>query len=209
MKATSATLLIALLAFCSTCTLKAQSPAALMTAPGSTYAGGSYTLGFSFSLSMAVQVTALGVYDDGQDGLADAAQVGIWDSNGQLLVSNVVSAGTGGTLNGYYRYANITPFSLSPNTTYVVGAYINDTASSFNTNQGGSGSYASVVIPGTDRYVNSGGFAYPSVDNGNAGGNWAGGNFQFAVPEPSTWVMLGLGVAGLGVTILRRRTARA
>jgi len=102
----------------------AQVPAMTWTtAPTST---GAFVLGWQFSTTnFNVQVTALGVFDNNAknslpDGLAEAHTVGIYNSVGTLLVSAVVPAGAVGTLNNFYRYTNISPIILAPNSSYTV-----------------------------------------------------------------------------------------
>jgi hypothetical protein len=187
-------------------------PAATLTSPGETFSGSLYTLGFEFSVNQSLSVTALGVYDDGQDGLANSAQVGIWDISGNLLASVTVPSGTAGTLVGDFRYADISPLTLSPGQDYVVGAYINDTATSFNTLQGGSGFYDPAVNGIEDRFSNFNSmFSFPDSTNDHPGGAWLGGNFLFAspVPEPSSVTLLALGGFGMLGYFWRRRQAVA
>ena len=71
-----------------------------LTSPGLEYSGAPYTLGFQFSVASNTSIISLGAYDSGQDGLVQAAQVGLWDLSGNLLTSAVVSSGTSGTLIG-------------------------------------------------------------------------------------------------------------
>jgi hypothetical protein len=104
--------------------VSAQVPAMTWTsAPTST---GSFVLGWQFSTTnFNVQVTALGVFDNKAknglpDGLVEAHTVGIYNSVGTLLVSVVVPAGSAGTLNNFYRYSNISPIILAPNSSYTV-----------------------------------------------------------------------------------------
>src|SRR5215471_8623259 len=42
-------------------------------------------LGWGFTLLQPVTVTQIGFYDEGQDGLSRACQVGLWGAAGQLL----------------------------------------------------------------------------------------------------------------------------
>jgi hypothetical protein len=178
-----------------------------LTTPGDEYNGAYYTLGFSFTLSQNVTVTALGAYDSGQDGLWGDAEVGIWDENGVLLISTTVAAGTSGFLDGYFRYNGIAPFALSAATTYIIGAFAtSDVASSYNTNQGGIGFFNPLVNAIEDRYIYNDVFAYPDSSNSEPGGAWLGANFQFSVvPEPSSLALLGIGGIGWGLVAYRRR----
>lgn len=84
----------------------------------------SYTTGWSFTLSGFIDVTSLGYYDVDQDGLDNAHDVGIFDSDGTLLVSATVPSAAGGTLNAGFRMVSITPFALGPGS-YVIGGFSN------------------------------------------------------------------------------------
>ncbi len=87
-------------------------------------AGQSANVGWSFSVGAQDQeIEALGIYDDGVDGMADAHAVGIWTSSGTLLAQATVPSGTAGTLVGSYRYTAIPPLTLTAGQTYVVGTY--------------------------------------------------------------------------------------
>ena len=72
-------------------------------------------LGMDFDVNSPILITALGVFDSGQDGLAFATPVYIYDRNTQLsVVSLTIPAGTGTTLIGGSRFVNlVTPFTLN------------------------------------------------------------------------------------------------
>jgi hypothetical protein len=190
-------------------TSAAASPALTLTTPGDTYSSGSYTLGFSFEVSSAQTIDQLGVYDDSGAPLAADAQVGLWDASGDLLASVDVPA-SGGSLVGDFRFANITPYALSTGQVYYVGSYLSSgVASSFNTDEYGSGSFNPLITPLYDQWTASESLSFPSLSDGDAGGAWLGANFNLAggVPEPSTWAMMILGLGTIGFVARRRRQA--
>jgi hypothetical protein len=80
------------------------------------------TLGFVFTTNANVEVTSLGYYDEGQDGFITNHEIGIFNSNGQLLISTILSAGSASHLDGLYRYRAVTPITLSANETFTVAA---------------------------------------------------------------------------------------
>ena len=188
--------------------LYANAAAINLTTPGSEYGGGQYTLGFEFTVSSNRTITSLGVYDSGANGLSSNAQIGIWDTSGNLLTSTTILAGTG-QLDGLFRYVNISGFSLVAGTHYVIGAYTTDLASSLNTLQGGSGSIDPDVDVIVDRYsaFNSI-FSFPTQTDGHADGAWLGANFRTgatgSVPEPASLALIALGLLGIGVARQRK-----
>jgi Domain of unknown function (DUF4082)/PEP-CTERM motif len=202
-----AQLSIAALALTGLCN-QAQAAAINLTTPGGAYQGGTYTLGFEFTVSQNMAVTSLGVYDHDKNGLASSSRVGLWDTSGNLLASTTVGAGTAGELDGYFRYNSINPFNLTAGVNYVVGAYLNDMAASLFTAQGGSGAFDPLVTVVKDRYAGASALTFASTSNGHQGA-WLGANFRFnesaTVPEPSTLLLVGLSLAGL--SLLTRRKA--
>ncbi|KAA3659703.1 MAG: DUF11 domain-containing protein, partial [Calditrichaeota bacterium] len=82
------------------------------------------TFGWSFTVGAAeITVSALGIYDSGEDGLFTAHEVGIWTSAGVLVASAPIPSGTSATLISGCRYVDITPVILQAGQTYVIGAY--------------------------------------------------------------------------------------
>jgi hypothetical protein len=214
----------ALLVFCSS----------LAVAPGSSYAGplgltfvgggvnSSVTdtmAGWQFSMNTSTLVDGLGFWDYHDDGLAAQHQVGIWTDTGTLVASTTVSAGTTDPLISDFRVHEITPVMLDAGVTYRIAGYY------------GAGNTDAVVTGGatvtTDPSVNflkrayqisSGGFTFPTGLNGTLLGANFGPTFRLssdsfssplvpAVPEPASLVSFGIGIAGAGLVVLRRRRA--
>ncbi len=183
-----------------------------ITTPGGEYSGQTDTLGYEFSPMTNISVTSLEVYDSGMGVLPNLATVGIWNTSGDLLASATVPAGTGAN-DGFFSSVSITPLSLTAGKDYVVGAYLNGTASSYNTGQGGSGSVDPNITIIQDMFNNAASFAFPNLTNDHAGGAWLGGSFGYgqasAVPEPGGQVFL-LATIGLAALLaLRLRLRRA
>jgi Domain of unknown function (DUF4082)/PEP-CTERM motif len=189
------------------------SPAITLTDPGLEYNAGAFTLGFEFTVANTTSLTALGVYDSGQDGLDSAAQVGVWDATGDLLLSATVPSGTDGTLDNDFRFVSVSSFTLTAGTDYVIGAYLADgSASSLGTDQGGAGSVDPNVIIIEDSYTNSSSLSFPNASDGHSGGAWLGANFETGaagVPEPASWALMICGFGLAGAALRHRRIATA
>jgi hypothetical protein len=171
-----------------------------LTTPGVEYAGGEYTLGFEFSSSTNISVTSLEVYDSGMGLLSSSATVGIWDTSGDLLTSATVPSGSSAN-DGYFSSVSITPLNLTAGTDYVVGAYLDGTASSYNTGEGGVATVNPNITIIRDEYSDVSSFAFPNISNSDAGGAWLGGSFSYGqvtgVPEPGAFLLAATGFAAL------------
>jgi hypothetical protein len=188
--------------------LAAGAAAVNLTSGGATYSGASYTLGFKFTVNSATSITSLGVYDHNQDGLAARAQIGLWDTAGNLLTSATIGQG-GGVLDGMFRYVDITAYALSTGTEYVIGAYTTELATSLNTGQGGTGSIDPLVNVIHDRYSNfTNSFSFASQTDSRASGAWLGANFRFGnvnqVPVPGSLALVGVGLFALLASARRK-----
>jgi class 3 adenylate cyclase/S1-C subfamily serine protease len=80
------------------------------------------TDGWQFKPSVDILVTALGFYDDGQDGLHRSRPVGIFDGADQWLLASV-EVRPDSPLEGVFRWEPVTPLVLHAGHTYVAAAY--------------------------------------------------------------------------------------
>ena len=93
-----------------------------------------HTAGWSFSVTSAMKVTSLGMFDFAQDGagFVNPHALGLWQNDGTLLATTTMAAGTGATQvplrnsTGSWRFVPITPVVLIPGT-YRIGATFKDT----------------------------------------------------------------------------------
>jgi len=153
-----------------------------------------------------ISVTSLEVYDSGEGVLPSAATVGIWNLAGTLLASATVPSGSSAN-DGFFSSVPITPLSLTAGVDYVVGAYLDATASSYNTGQGGSGSVDPNITIIQDRFIDISSFAFPSSTDDETGGAWLGGSFGYGAqttPEPGSLLLITTGLAALLARRLRR-----
>lgn len=180
-------------------------------------------LGWQFSVTQSVTVSALGWFDDpGDYGLNRSHEVGIWNATTQtLLASVVVPSGDTGTLVDHFRYTNLgTPLTLVAGTNYVIAgldiggggdAHVWTPAM-----ENGSFPGKEVIGFAADPRITLGGpgsafgsemstFSFPTTTVGGTRTALMGPNFYMgAVPEPAT-VALWLGGAGGLIALLRRR----
>jgi len=81
------------------------------------------TDGWEFTPTVDIRVTALGFYDDGQDGLRQAHPVGIFDASNKRPIVRV-RVQPDSSLDGAFRWESIKPVILDAGHSYVVAAYV-------------------------------------------------------------------------------------
>lgn len=175
-----------------------------LPSPGSLTAGDG-NFGFTFSTIFNINVAALGMWDEGGDGLAFSHGVGLWNGSGTLLASTTVTPTSttvpslaGGV--GQWVFENIgSPITL-PAGSYTLGFYNADGAE--DAFRGGTSIIFLAGAFGSDGRADAGApsFARPIGDSITDG--WYGPNFSTtAVPEPGAIALLAL----TGILAIRRR----
>jgi Domain of unknown function (DUF4082)/PEP-CTERM motif len=167
-----------------------------------------FTLGYEFTTTSTFDINALGVWDSGS---GQDQQVGIWDSEGDLLVSTTVSSAAPDIDN--FQWASVS-YSLVPGT-YTIGATFDNTGATVNFPDDATGittlaDYSWV----TDEYSSDLGLNDPTISTGGSYGNngilWADLSVGSSAdtPEPSSLLLLGTGIVGLA-GLIRRKYSKA
>lgn len=166
------------------------------------------TVGWVFDTSAQINVTAL-AWNASIAGNSSRS-VGIWNTAGALLASVIVPAGAPN--DGIWRFAAITPLTLTAGNRYFIGGQDTDADSdSYVT------SVSNLVLAPQLTFIGSAvspagsGFAFPSSINNTTTGGRFGPSFQFnaAVPEPASWALMIVGFGLVGVSMRRRKSAVA
>ena len=186
---------------------QAGTPAVNITG-GQDFGPSSWNLGFSFTANSNVDVIALGNWAGAA--FPQDQQVGLWDSQGDLLASVYVT--NSDTLVGTSRFAAITPVALVAGQTYVVGAEGGADYTGEIPDAGGTISFDPRISYVTDLYSYNDGANDPLVEpteTEDEAYSWFGANFELGVPEPTTWSLMLVGVGALGASLRSRRRAPA
>jgi Domain of unknown function (DUF4082)/PEP-CTERM motif len=158
-----------------------------------------WTLGYEFTDLTATDVVGLATWNSGVVG---TIEIGLWTLSGTLLATADVTSASPTIGSADWLYSAITPVALTPGTTYLVGS-IGETDYAYEVNP--------VSIDPSISYNHNawafGGLTYPgNASSAGAEHAFYGGNVVLSsIPEPSTWVMMGIGFAGLGAVAVRRR----
>lgn len=186
-------------------------PALQAISPGTVGGDPSFSgsLGYRFTLSQPYVVSALGFYDDQDDGLLSSHVVGLFDASSQaLLLSGTLPSGSGSQLQAGFRWLSVPLQVLNPGS-YVIAA----------TTSGDPALFDPFLFGGYDPVV-SGGFSlgtasisgvgsgasvvFPSTDEGLPYG-FIGPNLAGPAPVPGPLPVLGAAGALAWSRRLRRR----
>jgi hypothetical protein len=161
-----------------------------------------FTLGYEFTTSTNFDINALGYWDDG---LGNNHEVGIWNSQGTLLVSTTV-LGTDPLTGGFRWDLLSSDFLLVPGTYLIGGEYLG------NGNPFPNGASGITALPGytyvTDEQSQGTGLIFPTFSSGGGYGDngilAADFSIGSTVPEPSAVALLG-SILAVAMYFLRKK----
>lgn len=180
------------------------------------------SVGNRFTVNQDIWVTHLGVWDEGQDGLANAYRVVVFDSGGASLASADIASGTAATLTNGTRWAPLAvPLQLTAGSEYTVVTYRPNFADLFQWVGAANVAIAPEINLLDDMFLsgNAGDGITPVFPtNAEARDGIFGPNMQFALQNPlagiptlGEWglIILSLLVAGAAAWESRRRDGKA
>jgi hypothetical protein len=165
-------------------------------------------LGWQFTANQPITITNLGLYDDDSNGFVFSYQVGLFRvTDGALLTSGAISAGTSDPLINRFRYVDVVDATLTAGQDYVV-AFQSTHTQEFVDAMIESWDVRTVdpaITLGYGRFQANGSFSMP--ENVDARGVYfVGPNAMFTtIPIPAALWLLGSALGVLGV--MRRRAA--
>jgi hypothetical protein len=124
--ATAACALVALLAVSLPAPAQADTIAFQFSAPPTVFTPAvTQTRGLEFSTATPINITALGLWDEGGDGFSNSHKIGLWSMASTLLVSINMAAGTSASFYGgdEFRFVTLPNQYLLSAGTYRIGAY--------------------------------------------------------------------------------------
>jgi hypothetical protein len=166
------------------------------------------TIGFTFTANSSLIVSALGFWEQNTGAnLTQTHQVGLWTSTGTLLASATVAVN--GAVTGNWRYATISPVTLTAGQSYTVGSAITspftDTFSRVDVPGGTITSSPLISVTSSALNASAAGFSFPGVADPIAFARLGPNLMVQAAPPPPTAVPISpvaLIAIGAGLALL-------
>ena len=196
----------------STCLLALTGAAALLAAlPGHARAQANLTLSSGLAAPLAT-TSPINVYFSftgtagNSPGTVTGELVFAAAGTGVPATDVYVFSGPAGTLSASQANVDYAPFAYNSGNAFTVSAAGVVTAANLNVNNAANNSYLALNAAGNGNANDL--YNYNTGDYTLNQAGFSGITFTPAAPapEPSTWALLGVGVAGAGVVVLRRRS---
>jgi len=182
----------------------ADTPAWEFSTIGGQSTNGNWTFGEVFTANQNFSVDSLGYYDP-STGMTDTHAVGLFDSAGDLLASTTITSASD-PLSAHFLYNAITPVNLIAGDTYVIEGVSGVDPYAYN--DGGFTVSSQITIVGNNDFRNDGlTFLGTGLNDVVPDGYWGADFASSATPEPSSFLLLGSGLAGFAGMLRRKLTA--
>jgi hypothetical protein len=163
--------------------------------------GGDTIGGWEFNVSSPIAVDGLGLWDEGGDGLSGNHAVGLWNSDGTVLLTSttITNASTpvGSTSpDGRWLFNDIPDLVLLPGT-YVLGATFLDNDPDQARLEAAATTISTITFIQARQRTSTSSLTFPDEPIGLVNDGVFGPNLQVAVPEPTTMFLIGSGLLGL------------
>lgn len=173
--------------------------------------------GFSFTPTVDLTVTSLGVADCNMDGLSHATPVGLYRNDGTLMAGANMAAGTGDTLEGTLRFTDVSPVTLLQGVEYrILSFMLHDAGEPALLSN--NATFASQIVVNGFLALQDGGFHDNLPGLQFIGSPFCctllGPSFKFeaatvGVPEPGSLALASLGMIGFAFSLRQRKAHRS
>lgn len=156
--------------------------------------GGTATTGFGQSFTPTLSTLNAATFSLATEGASSTVQLRLFSGagyGGTLLATSAAVTFTNTALQTT-EFGFPTPVALTPGTTYTFQLAV-PTGSTYSSVYSDANPYAGGLV------YNASGGGFPTLDF-----VFAEGTNSALAPEPSTWALVGLGIAGLGLMVRRR-----